>query len=180
MYYYNNKNYLIKKLNKKKNIINDLIDYLNNIVIGEIYIKLVTLYNTEDIADLVYLKIKNNEFKINGIIFWPSICGKQYIYINDNEFEKIKLGTDIYAISYGQNIQIENQNIFEKQNFIIQKTGKIDVYEVFDINKIKRYGIACVPDIKTSHYLYDKFLNCDQLIFQCEFNDKFKKWCPIV
>jgi len=180
MYYISNNNILTEKVINKQNIINTMIDDINHYIYGELEMKVVTYYNIEDISDLVYVKIKNNEFKINGIIFWPIISGKQYIYINDNEFDKIKSGTDVYANSYGNSIQIENQNIDSKRNLIIQKTNKIDVYEVYELDKIQRYGISCVPDLKTSIFLRNIFKSNDQVMFECEFNKKFNKWYPLV
>jgi len=180
MFYVSNKNILLDNVIDKQNIINDMINNMKEYLYGDLSIKVVTYYNVEDIADLVYIKIKNNDFKINGIIFWPIITGKQYIYINDKEFEKIKNNTDIYANCYGSSIQIENQIININRNLIIQKTNKIDVYEIFDLDKIKRYGIACVPNIKTSHYLDEIFKTNDQVTFECIFNTKFNKWYPIV
>ena len=41
-------------------------------------------------SDLVYNKIRNSDFKINGITFLPIRSNRVYIYINDTEFENIK------------------------------------------------------------------------------------------
>ena len=52
------------------------------------------MYKLSEINNAIYGGIKNSDFKINGIIFWPIVVGKQYIYINDNEFDKLKTFND--------------------------------------------------------------------------------------
>ena len=65
---------------------------------------------------------------------------------------------------------------------MIQKTLKRDVYELYlqGPNNIVKQGIACVPNLKCSQMLRDLFNQSnDELIVECKFNPKFKKWEPI-
>lgn len=178
-YYISGKNLLSEKVINKEPIINNLIETLKNNIYN-INLKSSKMYKLDDIHDLVYNKIKNNDFKINGLIFWPVITGKYYIYINDNEFDKLKLINDKYNNPINNNIEIENQNKDDTQKLIIQKTSQIDVYDVFSLDKIYRYGIACIIDMKTSHTLRQLFIKEDQIQFNCYFNKKFNKWCIIL
>ena len=66
-------------------------------------------------------------------------------------------------------------------NFMIQKTMKRDVYELYlqGPNNIVKHGIACVPNLKCSQLLRSLCNELsDELIVECKFNPKFKKWEP--
>ena len=67
-------------------------------------------------------------------------------------------------------------------NFMIQKTMKRDVYELYlqGPTNIVKHGIACVPNLKCSQLLRSLCNELsDELIVECKFNPKFKKWEPI-
>ena len=64
---------------------------------------------------------------------------------------------------------------------MIQKTMKRDVYELYlqGPNNIVKHGIACVPNLKSSQLLRSLCNELsDELIVECKFNPKFKKWEP--
>lgn len=66
-------------------------------------------------------------------------------------------------------------------NFMIQKTMKRDVYELYlqGPTNIVKHGIACVPNLKCSQLLRSLCNELsDELIVECKFNPKFKKWEP--
>ena len=56
----------------------------------------------------------------------------------------------------------------------------VDVYEVFTLDKSARLGISCIPNLKMSNYLEDYFKINNQLIIECEFDNKFSKWKPLL
>jgi hypothetical protein len=70
--------------------------------------------------------------------------------------------------------------------FKILKTDIPDIYNLYCIesstSNLVKYGIALVPNIRISHYLYNGFKsdvnNLDQLV-ECRFSKIFEKWTPI-
>tara|TARA_B100001989_G_C24528631_1_gene460228 strand:+ start:732 stop:1685 length:954 start_codon:yes stop_codon:yes gene_type:complete len=67
-------------------------------------------------------------------------------------------------------------------NFMIQKTLKSDVYELYlqGPNNIVKHGIACVPNLKCSLILRDLFSDDTETVcVECKYNEKFKKWEPL-
>ena len=70
--------------------------------------------------------------------------------------------------------------------FKILKTDIPDIYNLYCIesstSNLVKYGIALVPNIRISHYLYNGFKgnvnNLDQLV-ECRFSKIFEKWTPV-
>lgn len=139
---------------------NDFID--NSYIIDSnmkcISFKLNRLYNINEFDDLINNKLKNSKYKFSSIDF-----------VKDN-FEK----------SY--RLYFSNQD--SKSNFvnILGKLIDVDVVELFtkdNINKIRRIGIAHIPDINTS-LLCNKYISENELTnLRCKFNFRFKKWIPL-
>jgi len=178
LYYKGDKLLTIKIIDKFDKMDNDM-GYLNNIVRSNFELKFIKIYNYSEMNDLVYNKIKNSDFKINGLIFFPQRSGKILIYINDNEFENIKSSPNLEISTNITNIKLPTNILLDKKTLLLQKTLSVDVYEVYDIDKTCRFGICCVPTIDLSHKLRKYFDNNDQLITECEFNNKFNKWKPL-
>jgi hypothetical protein len=77
--------------------------------------------------------------------------------------------------------------IIEKDNtvFKILKTDMPDIYNLYTYdnkNNLIKYGIALVPNIKISNYLYNGFKenpnNLDMRV-ECKFSTIFNKWSPV-
>lgn len=164
----------MKLIDKLKMINTDINDYINN----NFNLILIKLYEYSELENLIYNKIQNTDFKINGLVFLPHRTGKYYIYINDNEFEIIKkspvsINNDIINIKLPNNIDIDDDNL------LLEKTNIVDVYEVYNIDKTHRFGIAAIPDMVLSHKLRTYFETNNQLITKCVYNKKFLKWQPL-
>lgn len=202
IYIYQNKKLYTEQLLNKYNLVNEL-DLFNS---STIIFDYPTLYKIDQLPLLIYDKIKDYNFKINGLIFVPERTGKTYIYINDQEFADLK-NNNIYA-SYLKNyeylkvpnipLNIYNDcNLFVDPNktkiFIIKKTKISDVYELYNfdndqkinnsnlyiyINNSNYEDIAHIPDIKTSHYIKDLLNNVGFTKINCIFSPKFNKWIP--
>jgi hypothetical protein len=145
-------------------------------------VKLIKLYKYNEMNDLVYNKIRNSDFKINGLIFLPIRSGRVYIYINDTEFDTIKNSPNLEVITDVTNIKLsQNMDVqIQEKELLLQKTQIVDVYEVFTIDKTCRFGISSIPNIEISHKLRKHFNNNDQLIIKCIFDNNFLKWKPII
>ena len=174
----------INDINGVVNNINQIsnIDKLNQILKNNFEVKFIKLYTYAEMSTLVYSKIKNSNFKINGLIFLPQRSGRIFIYMNDQEFENIKNSPNLNTINSQTDVKFPNHTFkeFDTKNLLLQKTRTIDVYEVFTVDKLFKFGIACVPDIKLSHTLKNIFKTTDQLITNCIFDVKFSKWRPIL
>jgi len=179
MLYYKSNKYLSYLINDKLKILETDIDDLNKIIQNNIEISIVKIYKISDLYDLVYNKIKNTDFKINGIIFVPKQSGHIYIYTNDLEFETIKRTPHIDDKNMITNIKLSKDDDLSKKELLLQKTQTIDVYNVFSIDKQTRFGICAIPTIELSHKLRSYFKTNDQLSVQCEFDNKFCKWRPL-
>lgn len=190
---------LTSKLIDKIFDIEKLLPKLNNGLDQKFIIRGSSIYNIDQLGDLIFNKIKNSKLKINGLIFMPERSGKTYIYINDQEFIQLKSSNynfkqydslSVPAVPISMRTipnQTDNQLVNE---FVLRKTNLSDVYEIYEysnkdkiylnLTKEKKVGIAHIPDIKTSHFC--KKLADEQEIFvnKCIFNNKFKKWMPIV
>lgn len=192
---------LNRNLLDKIALIDQVIPNINKGLDNKFTIKVIGVYNIENIGDLIFNKIKNSKLKINGLIFLPEKSGKTYIYINDNEFIQLRLQTSNNLISKQYNnlsiptipLQMSNKLQLDytlTNEFVLRKTDIADVFEIYNlINKDKIYlnlskenrmGIAHIPDTKTSHYC--KMMGNTQEIFinKCIYNNKFKKWMPII
>jgi hypothetical protein len=130
-------------------------------------------------SDLVYNKIRNSDFKINGIVFLPNRSWIIYIYINDYEFDSIKNSPNLEVIHNVTNVKIPLNCNLQKRELLLQKTQIVDVYEVFTIDKTIRFGVCAVPNMHLSFKLREYFNTKDQMITECEFDNKFSKWKPI-
>ena len=180
LYYFGGQKYLSMKIVDKYDIIDPYIQDINSILKYIFDIKLIRIYKYSELSNLVYNKIKNSDFKINGLVFIPYRSGKVLIYTNDTEFENIKNSPNLDIVFNIKNIKISTENNLKNQTLMIQKTQIIDVYEVFTLDKTYRFGICCIPTIELSHKLRDHFKNSDYLITECIFNNKFLKWMPII
>ena len=176
--YFKGTKLLTHKLEDKLSMINQELSDLNKLI--NLQMKLIRLYTYDDISDLVYNKIKNSDCKINGLIFLPIRSGRYYIYMNDQEFENIKSSPSIEINKNIANIKISSGTNIINKELLLQKTQIADVYEVYSLDKLCRFGVACIPNIKMSHYLRKYFNTHDQIITECSFDNKFSKWKPIL
>ncbi len=177
--YYKGSKYFNVKIDEKFKMIDDEIPIFKNSLLSYFDIKLIRLYKYSEMTELVYNKICKTDFKINGIVFIPMRSGRTYIYLNDAEFETIKKSDNSNEINSINNIKLINNNS-EIKTLLLQKTQTIDVYDVFDIDKTVRFGICCIPTIEISYFLRSYFQDNNQLIIDCQFDNKFSKWKPII
>lgn len=70
----------------------------------------------------------------------------------------------------------------ERRRFMIRKTARPDVYDLFDPVSGAANGQACVAALSTSRMLRTAFEHAcvaDRLAFDCEFNAHFSGWTPV-
>ena len=122
-----------------------------------ILFKLNRIYGLNDLESLVNDKIPNSKYKFSSLDFIKDDSSKTYRYYYTNQDYK-----DKSAVMYGKLINVDVVELFAKdQN-----------------NKIKRIGIAHIPDIKTSQICNQYVSSSDLTILKCKLNYRFKKWTP--
>lgn len=147
-------------LDDKFDKVNEFID--NSCIIdsnmNSVLFKLNRLYNINEFDDLVSDKLVSSKYKFSSIDFVKSDFSKSYRLYFSNQDSKSN-----YVNILGKLIDVDVVELFTKDN----------------INKIKRIGIAHIPDISTS-LLCNKYISNNELCnLRCKFNFRFKKWIPL-
>lgn len=144
-------------LDNKQNFTNELINDLNKNT--DFVVVINKFFDIEQISSLYYDKIKNSEFDIHGMIFIDPF--KKNIIFN----------------IYSNNIHSKSiTGVFNMKKYTLT-----DVYilECNDNNKLKKWGIARIPNLKQSLYYQQIFKNKDNIKVKCLYNLRFNKWEPI-
>ncbi len=130
--------------------------YIIDSNMNSIFFKLNKIFKLEDISNLVNKNITESKFKFSSIDFISKNSSKTYRYYFNNQDYQKKV-----SIMYGKLIDTDVIELFSTD---------------FDDNKIKRIGIAHIPNIKVSlicnNHISDKTLN----VLKCRLNYRFKKW----
>ena len=172
------------------------------LLIGDIYFhkssscKNITIMNRMTMIH----KLLENEYNSDSFCDVCPIQVKRYFdysdkdYIMDEFIPQLEYGTrGFYFVplkcSYSKILYLFKDGELNKPkqkkdtlNFMIQKTLKRDVYELYlqGPNNIVKHGIACVPNLKCSQMMRELFTDItENLIVECRYNQKFKKWEPI-
>ena len=119
---------------------------------------------------------------INGLRFCPLNGGKQIILTDRTELPMYSPRTGSAAASqYADRHAIIPSPCIDKFVFLVRKTLKPDVYELYCFNsgkQLKYYDIACVPDIVTSKKVKTLLGRAKEAALICEFNREFGRWTP--
>jgi hypothetical protein len=66
--------------------------------------------------------------------------------------------------------------------YLIEKTELPDVYNLYDLQTMEKKGIACIPYVNTSKFLFEIFQNTNltnKIKMECEYSTYFDKWIPL-
>ena len=130
--------------------------YIIDSNMNSIFFKLNKIFKLNEISNLVNKNITESKFKFSSIDFVFKNYSKTYrYYFNNQDYEK-KVST-----MYGKLID----------------TDVIELFSIdFEDNRIKRVGIAHIPNIKASllcnNHISEKILT----VLKCRLNYRFKKW----
>jgi hypothetical protein len=186
---------LVEKLNYLDNFLKN-----NFIKCNNFEFKLNKLFRYSELEDIVD-KIKNNKFNnlnANGLIFFPKKSGNTIIYldtinnnnINNNNNNINNNNNNLQIIASGSyHIIYDFVNFLKSRTYSYEtnknnkklwltKTLIPDVYNVYENITTDKIGIALIPNLKISH-MCSELINDTPILFNCVFNDKFKKWVPI-
>lgn len=166
--------YYHKSSSCKNRVIMDRMNLIHNLLENE--------YNSDSFCDVCPIQVKKyfdysqKEYIVNEFI--PQLdYGSRGFYFVPLKCSYSKI---LYLFKEGD-LKKPKQQKKNTLNFMIQKTMKRDVYELYlqGPNNIVKHGIACVPNLKCSQLLRDLFNETtDEVIVECKFNLKFKKWEP--
>jgi hypothetical protein len=188
-YYLMGNNMLDKNMDEKLKYINTII---KNITCNNFEFKVNKLYTYDKLKELIEEIIPKSNFSINGIVFYPEFSGIYTIFIHkDNKKDKINIDNNINFENKSYELIKDFCNILKervysyetdgkRKKLMIEKTNITDVYNVFELDSDIKIGIAHIPNMKISHYCDNIFSNDNnKKIFNCVFNNKFKKWIPL-
>ena len=160
----------------KDKVITDRIDIMHDMLKDE--------YIDDRFCDICPLMIKRyfdmndkekafNEFipelnyKIRGLYFVPiNVRYSNILYMfKDDELKNLFVTKD------------NNKRL----NFKITKSMKPEIYELHlnDKDTLKQVCYAYIKNIEMSQYIYDLLKDDSDIVMECEYNDRFKKWEPI-
>mgnify|MGYP000563161348 CR=1 FL=1 len=184
---------LIRKKNKKWCIgINDIYYHL-----GENCKKTIIIDRMNKVHDLLINNYTENEFTNICPLFIKKYFDYKDINYVINEFSPnleynirgiyfVPLKVEYSNILYILPKDTIKENIIKKDTkcFRIMKTLKPDVYDLYlnKDNDLIKQGIALVQNISLSHTLVSYFNEKDydsEILVECKYNDRFKKWEPI-
>jgi len=166
--YLNENNFLLKDLEKRK--LKLIYNRINNWAAPEVYLEHVLMPRLNWLADLGFVDIKDNVFKIskNGNLFFKTLCMWMDIY-NGNliDCEKFldKFYVKSFGVIFGQNKYTYRKDLSEKIKLIINDYVN-DSFEKFKTFAPNRVTLSqTINYIKYKLYITDNFLiDYDSLI----------------
>jgi hypothetical protein len=203
IYYYKNKNYIhVSYLTKLDTLSNILKNEMSQCALNRQYtIFGIPLLNKD--FDSLLQEIPKLPYKISQI---------KHRFFDKNNYRKI-LTMNYFkpGKQYTANTNNLSKNTITKAIFKITADIEPDIYNLFIYNNGEEeyYGVACIPDYKTSVMMNklfrkikenenldaieesdnedefedkkeDKFVHLDRSYkFHCEYNHKFNRWCPV-
>lgn len=186
---------IIDKYNTIYNILTN--EYIPDIYLDPCQYQVKKIFNYEKINDLLNDFIPQLPYNVKGIIFHP--INKKYnnlFYMlknNNHKKESVKIGIDNKKNDGLKDIKqqvlqsIKNINIDNINNIIIRfkiiHTENPDIFNLHILNNNNYifYDIANVQTLKTSKLVKKIFKenNEKDIIVNCKYSLKFKKWEPI-
>ena len=159
--------------------------------IASLYIKKYFKYS--EINELVSEHIPKLPYTCRGIYFKPLFLRFRDILVNFDEslvkkVDKVKSKKNFQLIEHNnqgnqdsQGSQGNQGNQNNQKEFMTRKTTSPDIYELLDdTNKV--IGIACVPTMKISKMMCEKFEDksmIDRIKIKYEYSEKFSKYLPV-
>ena len=138
-------------------------------------------YNQYDF--LITQFIPSLPYKTKGLYFntLNTKHGNQlYIFNDENKRENVVPYNKIKDTKIEQTT-LQNDN--SKKIFKIVKTNQTEIYDLYckmdTENKLTKYNVACIPNIKTSKFMKKLLSNTLNTIVYCKYHSKFNKWEPI-
>lgn len=179
-FYISKKNYF--RYENIKNLVDKYMILLNYKCSG-LYFK--NINNFSDNYLFIFPECRSDNITDSGTVLHHSkqnSCPKDSVKINDDDIDDLFKNVEIIKMP----VKEVSDDMSNKTtcNFIINKTLMPDIYELFykcNNNKIEKYSYASVPDIETSNFIKDIFINTSSnniIYVECKYHKEFKKWIP--
>lgn len=178
---------IITKFNKLYDILSN--NYNANDELDICPLRVKKLFTYEEYSKLITQFIPSLTYKIRGLYFNTlntQHCNHLFIYNNENKTIK---NTTIKRKKENDGIQRHSDRKYDNlesdnnlQTFIIRKTEKPDIYELFTLNTNENIGVAYIGKLSISKKIKKYFeTNTDNkdIKMSCKYNDNFCKWEPI-
>ena len=169
IYYYKGKMMKQTVITERINIIHNILtdEYMDDSFCDVCPIQIKKYFDMNQKADVFNNFIPSLNYKIRGMYFIPiNINYSNILYMfKENELKQIFFKKDERKVL----------------NFKIAKTMKPEIYELFlnDKDTIKKVSYAYIPNIKMSQMIHDLLEDDSEVIVECEYNERFKKWQPL-
>ena len=169
VYYYKGKMMKDVTITNRINHINTILEseYIDNTFCDTCPLFIKRYFDIEEKQSVISEFIPQLNYKIRGLYFIPiNINYSNILYMfKENELK----------------INIKTVNKKPILNFKITTTMKPEVYELHlnDHDTLTKVGYAYVKDIKSSKYIKELLDQEGDVIVECEYNKRFKKWQPI-
>ena len=164
--------------------------------------KLNKLYTYLELKELIK-NLSNLSYPTNGLIFFPKLSGKTYVFL-ENKNEKVNILSKpiiqsslisnkknedittevgiqynpyIYNLDYLKTRKYSFEEYTNYEILSLEKTEIMDVYNIYD-DKIEKIGIAGIPTLKISQ-MCDDIIKDSFVKFKCGYCKQFNKWIPI-
>jgi hypothetical protein len=125
----------------------------------------------------------------NGLIFYPKFSGVNVIHI-EKKMEKLGITSNSESVEQkSYHIIHDFVNFLNSRNYSYETGTKTKIYwlsrttipDVYDISEKEngdKFGIALIPNLKTSH-MCDNIIQDKPIKFNCIYSNKHKKWIPL-
>ena len=169
----------------------------DNIDICPLMVKKLFLYKDYDY--LITQFIPSLSYKTNGLYFNSlniKHANQLYLFknLNKNNSNKKYIDNKNTNTNHFTNQHVNKVNKVNKYNhsdddsnesenpiFRLKKTDKTEIYELYCNNRNEeyKYGLACIPNLRTSKFVKKSLENTGEIIVRCKYNTKFNKYEPI-
>lgn len=146
-------------------------DFIPNFSTLKLDFKLSRIYDISLIPEVLFEKLQHSKNKAIGLMFLFRKTRSYYVFSNETDFDLVRRKLPLPNIkSYDNSVQ----------EFKMECTPSTDVYNLYDLTDNTSIGLACIPNIETSHYFRKQFKHNGIIKVKCIRSDKFDKWVPLV
>lgn len=177
--------------------------YKDTLFIGEIVKKKQWAFYINDVATIAGEYVQNQELS-RKLVQCNEILKKSYKhnpeesscvmeltgYFLFNHISLIKKSCKLLFVpqysnktAYYFNYFVEEKKVPQKNHlcsFVVRKTGRADVYELFCRDTGKFVDVLGVVGMKSSRELQRLFENCEEQVIECKYSAYFKSYLPIL
>jgi hypothetical protein len=132
--------------------------------------KLCRIYDLEMLPEVLFEKLQHSKNKAIGLMFLFRKTRSYYVFSNEPDFDLVR-----------RKLPLPNVKTYDNstQEFVMRSSGNTDVYNLYDLTDNSDVGLACIPNIETSHYYKSLFKHQEIIKVKCIRSNKFDKWIPL-